>query len=75
MAQVNEKKAAAKLKKETKKETPQKEELTLPVKAFINKYNFLRITDPILKKLSWPTDEQVNVTLDVKDGALVIRKR
>jgi hypothetical protein len=63
------------MEKTKKKVTPQKEELTLPVKAFVNKYNFLRINDAILKKLGWPTGEKVPVMLDVQNGVLIIKKR
>jgi hypothetical protein len=31
--------------------------------------------DAILEKLGWPTDKQVDVTIDVQDGALIVRKK
>ena len=54
----------------TKKTAP-----TLPVDAFVNKYNFLRLSDAILEKLGWSIDKNVDVTLDVKDGALIVKKK
>jgi hypothetical protein len=62
-------------KQEEGKKAPEPKELNFPVNGFINKYHFMRVSGAILEKLGWPIDKQVNVTLDVQDGALVVRKR
>ena len=66
-----------KVKKEKPKATKKTEsdELALPAKGFINKYHFMRLNAKILKELGWPTDERVNITLDVQDGSLVIKRK
>jgi hypothetical protein len=60
--------------KKTVTKTPPKE-LTLPVNGFVNKYNFLRVSDALLEKLGWPIDQNVDVTLDVQDGAIFVKKK
>jgi hypothetical protein len=60
-------------KKGKKKAEPKAVEF--PVNGFINKYHFMRLNDAILEKLGWPTGEKVNVSLDVENGALVVKRR
>ena len=76
--EVKLKKSAKKAKPKeapTKAEKGKPKELEFPVNGFINKYHFMRVSGAILEKLGWPIDKQVNVTLDVQDGALLVRKR
>jgi hypothetical protein len=70
-----EKNEKQKTTKKAEKKTTTKKELTLPCDGFVNKYNFLRVSDAILEKLGWPVGKQVDVTLDVQNGALVVNKK
>lgn len=38
-------------------------------------YGFLKIKDKVLEKVGWPVKKKFDVTLDFKDGALIIRKK
>lgn len=42
---------------------------------FVNKYSFHRVSDAVLKELGSAIGEGVNVTLHVKDDALIVKKR
>jgi hypothetical protein len=42
--------------------------------GFSNEYNFMRVSDEVLNALHWPIGEKVNVTLDVQDGILIVKK-
>ena len=58
-----------------KPEKPAKAAKDKTGEGFINKYHFMRVNDDILNKLGWPTGKQVDVTFEVKDGALIVRKK
>lgn len=62
---------------ENKKAAPEKETkiVKFPLNGFVNKYHFLRVSRAVLEKLGWPKDVQIDVTLNVKDGALVVKRR
>jgi outer membrane biosynthesis protein TonB len=60
--------------KEERKPKEKKAKEPKPKRHFINKYNFLHVSNDILKQLGWPTGENIDVTFEVKDGVLVIRK-
>jgi hypothetical protein len=68
----SEKKKEDKSKKEPEKKS---KELKLPKEGFVNKYNFLRVSDAILTKLGWPTGVNLDVTLDIQNGALIIKRK
>jgi hypothetical protein len=53
----------------------QSNEVTFPFPAFVNEYGFLKLKDRVLKKIGWPTDKHIDVTLDFVDGALVVKKK
>jgi len=63
---------------ETGKAKPKKKEpkiATFPCESFVNKYHFMRVSPQVLKALGWEiTGKRLIVELDLKDGALVIRK-
>ena len=68
------------LDKQTKKgkkkvEAKTTKEVTFPVAGFVNKYHFMRINSKVLAKLGWPEGVKLDVTLDVKDGALIVKKK
>ena len=47
--------------------------------GFVNGYGFLKLKKAILDKLGWSwkagKGERTHVTLDVQDGALVVKKK
>ncbi len=48
---------------------------TFPRESFVNKYHFKRVGPDVLKALGWEiTGKRLAVELDLKDGALVVRK-
>jgi len=48
---------------------------TFPCESFVNKYHFMRVRPSVLKALGWEiTGARFAVELDLKDGALVVRK-
>lgn len=76
MAQVNEKKAAAKPKKETKKATPQKKAkapLTFPAAVRINAYGFIGLRQGLLEALDWHKGEKLTIEKNA-DGSATVRK-
>lgn len=77
-ARTSNKSAAVNKKKDAPKAAEKKKagkEVEFPIQAFVNLYGFLKIKDRVLEKIGWPKDEKFDVTLDWRDGALVIRKR
>ena len=48
---------------------------TFPKEGFVNKYNFMRVGPDVLNALGWKiSDDRLAVELDLKDGALIVRK-
>lgn len=46
-----------------------------PKESFVNKYYFLRVGPDVLKALGWEIPgKRLAVELDLKDGALIVRK-
>ena len=61
------------VKKEKEPKTPKI--ATFPKPSFVNKYHFMRVSPSVLKALGWEiTGKRLTVQLDLKDGALVVRK-
>jgi hypothetical protein len=61
-----------------KNKKPKKtKEVKFPIDGFVNKYGFLRFKTKVLRALSWPTKERVDVTIDVQaeDGIIIIKRR
>ena len=43
--------------------------------GFVNKYHFMRVGPDVLKALGWEiTGDRLQVELDLKDDALIVRK-
>ena len=48
---------------------------TFPMEGFVNKYHFMRIGPDVLNAIGWRiTGDRLAVELDLKDGALIVRK-
>lgn len=48
---------------------------TFLMEGFVNKYHFMRVGPDVLNALGWKiTGDRLAVELDLKDGALIIRK-
>ena len=63
-------------KAKPKKKEPKKPKIaTFPCESFVNKYHFMRVSPQVLKALGWEiTGKRLTVELDLKDGALIVRK-
>lgn len=68
--ETEQKKPKAKAEKE-----PKPKIATFPCEGFVNKYHFMRVGPNVLKALGWQmTGKRLSVELDLKDGALIVRK-
>jgi hypothetical protein len=71
-------KTKAETAKKAKEKTPK--EAKFPIDAFVNEYGFLKIKRTTLEKIGWyekldeRRNKKVNVKLDFKDGALVVKR-
>jgi hypothetical protein len=71
--ETQDKKAKPKAKKE--KEAKKPKIATFPKESFVNKYHFMRVGPDVLMALGWQiTGKRLAVELDLKDGALIVRK-
>ena len=62
-------------KTKVKPQPKEPKEITFPCEGFVNKYNFMRISDAILAKLGWKiSGDRLAVEIDLVNGELVIRK-
>jgi hypothetical protein len=61
--------------KKTDKKTTTPKEINFPQPAFINDYGFLKIKNGILEKIGWPLKTHIDLLIDFKDGALVVKKK
>jgi hypothetical protein len=65
----------AKPKKKEKPAKKEKEPITFPIEGFVNKYHFMRVGPKVLEALGWKINgDRLAVELDLKDGALIVRK-
>jgi len=65
---------SAKEKTKEKPQKPEAKELKFPVKAKVNKYNFIHLTSRLME--AWSVKEGVDtpVSIDMQGDALIIRK-
>lgn len=49
---------------------------TFPMAAFVNKYHFMRVGPDVLNALGWKiSGDRLAVEIDLKDGALIVKKK
>jgi len=59
-------------KKERKARAP--EQATFPTEGFVNAYGFIRLNGKVAEAFGVEKGKKTNVTIDMNDGALIIRK-
>jgi len=62
-------------KAKPKKKPKEPKIAAFPKEGFVNKYHFMRVGPDVLDALGWEiTGKRFAVELDLKDGALIVRK-
>ena len=63
--------------KKTKKEKKAKESKTtdFPVKAFVNPWGFIHLSKEVLEAFCVGKGDKTPITIDIKDGDLIISKK
>lgn len=69
---TTEKKTKAKGQRETKESQPKT--LTFPVKAAVNAYGFIHLRNGVAEAFGVPKGQKIPISIDLNEGALIIRK-
>jgi len=57
------------------RKNPEPEKPNFPAETHLNPYGFIFMRKKWLAEVGWPTGKKVDVSLDVQDGALIVKKK